>query len=728
MSRPTFTPADACRLLSDRKLVAFGCDVTRNKAFAKADARTKDALGKRVADYVRSPAEREAWPYRIAELLRLPAREFEEAMSDEPVKLSPIDKADGGTRIVGVPTFRRRCVGNVIKMILSITGDHLLPPTARAYRPNSEDAVKRALLDVASAVHNGRLRYWVKLDFSSYFSVMPWSGIEAALRHHGYEDEFIRVVMAIVRCPLVKKNKIGRTISVPNERGAQMGLAESATLANMLPFALDEHFARIAGRVFYMRYCDDLFIGAATKSDVVGAVRAVQRWCNMNGIGLKATVRRARNSDLGTVAMVHVDPKMNAEKLVIDVKNTRIALLGAEIDANGAVRLPVGKLKEKLNEITQRLAHVQTENAIEGVSLYGNGGGTHLFDLDDVEDTILSFLSYWTQLDPEGTDRAAALIRKTFPMPASPRSGGQGVAWIAQLWDSHAGGGVEVMIPAGQDPSEPTDAELRPLRGRSRASGPLRVRSTERSAKAGGTPGLGPIPEEESVDADSLYTEMAADLHTQDEEDGSSEGSLSYDEGDDDSLRDADGRETNSFSFTSMDLSALSLLRAGVFREIAGAVDDPREEPPLPVDLENTLIVHIVAERLPAPGGPRSIVGFGVVDNGMLIGKPALRTVFGRRESAAVREMSSMISVRPRHVIFAMNETWLAKALLKPHRRFRAPLLYTLVADLHERARAAHVAVTVVGGIPQPLALAHAVAQAGRMDAVRSARPTKQTL
>lgn len=369
MSRRKYTPADAYGLLSDGGLIAFACEVMKNKAFAKADAKTKDALGLRVADYVRSPAERDAWPRRIAEHLRLPINEFAAVMSAEPVRLSPIEKSDGRTRIVGVPTFGRRCISNVIKMILSMTGDHLLPPSVRAYRPHSKDAVRHTLLDAASAVKRGRVRYWAKLDFTSYLAVMPWSGIEAALRHYDYEPDFIAILMATVSCPLLKQNKRGKTISVPNDRGAQMGLAESATLANMLPFELDEHFASRAGQLTYLRYSDDLFIGGASRCDLVGAVRAVQRWCRKYGIALKG-----------------VSPDTNPATVVHDVKNTRIKLLGAEIDANGEFRLPIKKLKDKLDDIRHRHDNLAIDGLVEGISRYGNGGGTHLFDLDDLHE------------------------------------------------------------------------------------------------------------------------------------------------------------------------------------------------------------------------------------------------------------------------------------------------------------------------------------------------------
>ena len=414
MKPPNYMPRDAGKLLLDRRLIEFACSVTKNRAFGKADARTRDAHGRRVVDYVRSAAERDAWPARLGALLRLPPSEFERAMGLEPVRLSAVPKPDGRTRVVGVPTFIRRCASNLLKDVLERTGDHLLPPCVRAYRPGSKDAVQNTLLDVAQGIRDGRVRYWAKIDFRSFFSVMPWWGIEEALLHYGYREDFTALAMTTVNCPLVKKVN-GRMVPVPNERGAQMGLAESSTLANMLPWRLDERFENNP-RLVYLRYSDDLFIGSAIKCEVVGAVRHVQAWADRYDIPLKG-----------------VSPDVKAAKLVHDVKNARVELLGAEIDQNGEVHLPLSKLKAKLGEIQHRDDNLVTEGVIAGVSRYGDGGGTHLFDLDDLVETIQGFLSYWRDLDPRGARQAEALIHKTFRMPAQTCIGGHGTVWLAQL-------------------------------------------------------------------------------------------------------------------------------------------------------------------------------------------------------------------------------------------------------------------------------------------------------
>lgn len=707
MPRTSYAPADASGLLSDRKLIAFACNVIANEAFAKADARTRDAFGRRVADYVRTQADRDAWPLRVETLLRLPPAELHAALEHEPVKLSAIDKPNGGTRVVGVPTFARRCVSNVLRAVLSLTGDPLLPLSVRAYRPDSRDSVKNALLDVADAVGKGRVRYWAKLDFTSYFSIMPWSGIEAALRHYGYEADFVGTVMAVVRCPLVAVNKKGQTVPHPNARGAQMGLAESPSLANMLPFALDAHFTQLARSVYYLRYSDDVFIGGRSRSDVVGGVRAVQRWCRTYGIAIKG-----------------VSPDMNAQKLVHDIKNTPIDLLGAEVDMNGEVRLPIAKLREKLGEIRCRYESVVQDGAVHGVSRYGDGGGTHLFDVEDVAQTVQGFLSYWDGLDPRGMRRAATLIRKLFPMPASPRSGGQGVVWMARLWDLQADGGVEVATPAVHEPSRPTDAFHLALAGAGEVSGLRRVRSTMGNATSERESGPEPASDEKPAEAGSLYTDAEAELQAQGEVDDSDEESSAYDAGDDDALCDAEDRKISSFSFTSMDDGGISIVRRDL-SDITGAVNDPPEEPPLPAVLENVMVIHVMTRRLPQSGrrrrSPRCAVGVAITIAGALVSAPSVVIRLGRREAAAVRAMLSFVSEGTRQLVFALEEPWLPKVLLQPHRRLRAPTLFSAVLDLHREARHRRVDVVIAGNVIAPQALGDAVAAAVAADVAASA-------
>jgi len=710
--RAGFTPKDAHRLLLDAGVTRHACDVVRNPAFCHADARTTDAHGKRVVDYVRSGAEREAWPGRIMGLLGRPSSEFGAAMALEPVKLTSIPKSDGGERLIGVPTFLRRCVSNVFQEVLARTGDHLLPASVRAYRPGSDDTVRHAILDVAHAVREGRVTHFANLDFSSYFSLMPWTGIEAALQHYGFSKEFTERLMQLVRCPLVRREH-RRYVEVPNARGAQMGLPESSSLANMLVWELDAHFERLSPCVTYLRYSDDLFIGSPHRSDVVGAVGTVQSWCRRQRIHLR-----------------DVSPDQRAGTLVHDVRQARIDFLGAEIDVHGRVHLPLAKLKTKLEAIQHRIDHLAADGLIEAVSRYGDGGGTDRFDLDDVVEMIEGFVSYWTPLDPEGARHADALLNKMFPFARPSRSGTQGIVWVARLWGTQANAGAEAIDPlvhhaerptgmpcdtsaSGTDPTGAGPASSFPIPD----TPPPHSPGAEVDGPMGRQGGL-PEPSGSSVvdaHADARRPEHFTSVNPEAVipwesavSPGMEEEQLaSSHERDDDPSACAEGRMTHRLLVSSMEDSGdLDLNLDLISRALDGAEADPaQDEPPVPPVFANLPIVYIVAERLAVAGPPATVVVTGVALNGYLLGSPSATVVTGRRDAAVIRRATELVVRAATGLVITVGDSRLVKRLIQPHRRVRAPGMFALVNALHDAARGRGIDVRVAAGLPAPAGL-----------------------
>lgn len=704
---------DAMTLLRNPRMIRHACDVSRNPAFWHADARTRDAHGRTIADCVGFGAHRDVWPSRLEQLVRLSPTEVEDRLVIEPVKLVPIRRPGRSARVVGVPTFFRRCYSNLVQAVLERTGDHLLPDNVRGYRKGRPEAVRAAILDVADGVRKGRIRHWAKLDFSSYFSVMPWAGIEDALRHFGYDQEFIALVMAGVRCPLVTADRGGNLMAVRNDRGAQMGLPESSTLANMLPWQLDEHFARLGPRVHYDRYSDDILIGSAIESEVVGAVRTVMGWARRHGISIKG-----------------VSPDQRPATLVHDVLNRKIEYLGAEIDQHGSVHMPLAKLKAKLEEVEHRFERLAVDEVIEGVSRHGDGRGVDVFDDDDVGALVEGFLGYWESLDPRGHAKAQALIDKDFPLARSSRNGGPGKVWVATLWAAQADAGARTMNPCVQQgPSGQTPTTTRtppPAAG---------VASTGSSPMEGafpvGTTGLTLSEEDDCWDdleptgdtvADEAPYGTLGDWLLPDED-----GMLVPTPEEDAPLLESERHKSLRFPTTSLDQDDLGefLNLEELIQEspnVQGACGDPLPgESSTGAVFENSALLFDA--RL-VPGGGGAVVGMIPVADGKPMGRPRTWVVHrSRPEAAILRAMIDQVrrTLPGGSVTLAMTRPDLVKTLLQPHRRFRAPLHYSLVTGLHDLAKARAVAVTLVGGLASPPLLSLAIERAADATQARPA-------
>ena len=665
------SPSEAERLLLDPKQIEYACNPFKNPAFLHADARTRDAHGYRLVDYMETNDGVRAAREWLKKAVRLPSSELEELLKQEPLKLSAIRKEGKKTRIVGVPTYRRRCLSNHIKSVLVSTVQHQLPTSVRAYLEDSPDAVHQAVLDVAEAAVGGKIRYWAKLDFSSYFPSMTWSSIERALRHYRCTERVVDIVMAMVRAPLVKVDR-GELVPVPNSRGAQMGLAESPVLANMVPFELDEHFAAISSRVFCLRYSDDILVGSPYHHEVVGGVRAVMKWARRNGLRLK-----------------DVSPNQRAASLVKDARKCRIPFLGKEIDADGYIHIPADKYGEKLAEVRWMHQH-RARGDVHGVSRYADGRGVELVDDGDICDVIDATLQDWEPLDPKSARRFAVDTDKS-RYPLTTGAPGQEAVWHCQLGrpDGHGGGGLVPPCSSTQPlkPSPAPRSQVRKHVGLARPEPQPRGIGGTRSLLDVATEreGTSRIPDEdisltwgEEHIVDNYYSsygQLLADrFHAYLTEGTERVVSLGDDEG-----------STRFFP--------------------SGAGREPGEdegEPPTSPRFKDVNAVHVHVEWMRREG----LVLVGVADVQGPNGRFDVTSLRSRPEVALVRAIIGEVNrARSQGIVtlqVRLSEPWLAKHLLQTGRRFHAPRLFRAVLQLHETVKSSGIAVTLVGPVEPP--------------------------
>ncbi len=723
MPRHPFEPRDAMRLLRDPRRITFACDVAGNKAFARADARTCDAHGLRLCDVVRGAADVADMAKDIAGLVDLGSRELEARLRGEPVRLGVVPASGRRAREVGVATYRRRCLSNLVTDVLSTTSDRLLSPIARAYRAGNERAVQNTVLEVAGAVSKRNIVFWAKLDFVRYFDVIPRRAIEVALLHYGYEPRFIELVLTLVRCRVVRISR-GRRDDHHTWRGLQQGLPESSVLANMMPFALDAALEDLVAKgVHVARYSDDVFIGGPTKRSVREGVQRVLEWARGQGILVKDD-RPSRSRGPKTAAQA-IGPhrrtlswNIEIDKLVERVHQRRIPLLGTEIDQHGTIHIPKDVLTRKLDEIREIVAKRARAPIVEGTSLYGGGAGVDLYDGDDLEAKVEGWASYWGYLNREEADFIRRIIEKRFPVTRVPRRRGSGIVWRVRLWGDQTSTTSEAMIPQGPmgvtahcDPSLdlgiPHRTSTAPP-GQSTSRGgdsldPIGTRDPEENTQ-GESKGPEPIPPKEQSSrwmADALHQENVSDPQPNPvREDG--RGALSV-------RRHCCPSESSDGCGVSTPLRSTgcttSRFLVSSLERVLGHLDgsdyeSDRGEPPLPPDLADAPMVHVAVARAESGG---CIVAQATVFRGAVIGHPTSREVSSRPEVAELAAILQLVEqARDTRLVVALPTTRLAKHLLQPGKAFRAPIRFGLVERLHEVARERAVDLHILGGVPVP--------------------------
>lgn len=399
-------PAEASALLHDPALLLWAANPWLNSHWHHARMTTRGRDGLTVLDaFGEVGAERE-WIAKASALLKLEL----DSMRDQipPLKLTPISKKpewdpeyeQKETRDIVVPCILRRVLSAHLAHILTITTKGRLSRAARAYVDGSPDPAPRMAKEVAKLTQKGHF-FYVKFDIKDAFNSIGWKPLRQALLGMGYPQRFVDIVMVLVQAPVEKRVR-GQWLRQPRSRGALAGLPESGILLNILMREIDERILRECD-VHYPRFSDDLVISGTTVGDVAKAAKLFVNWAWSVGLEVKGVPRRT-------------DPT----RLVKDIREDRLELLGIELDHQGDSHMPQGKVdgqQSKLSHFVQQA--IRSPRLIVGRSKYASEApqrGIETADQDDLDEMIWGFFKYWHPLNQAEAElfRSSASARVSF--------------------------------------------------------------------------------------------------------------------------------------------------------------------------------------------------------------------------------------------------------------------------------------------------------------------------
>lgn len=666
MSR-SVNPSEVLERLLDPERIRYACDPFRNDAWKHASQMSVGKDGILCADAFADRAAIDSWAQRLTAILGGRVVPDDLALRVQLIPKAEPWKATGrpGKREIAIGGILGRCLGNHLGVVLSEMVEPLLPPCAIAYRPRRSTMVERAVLRVAADIGIGNYRYYAKLDVADCFASMPRPAVAQALRDLGFPERFIDLVMCSVGAPRYRHYR-GSWVCQSSEQGCPAGLPASSSLVNVLFLEFDDWVRRHCPGLTYFRYCDDFLFLGRTRSEVEHAVAELQRFIKRLKLRLKGT-----------------SPNQSPASLVQDIREVPLTFLGAGIGPDGDVHIPAHILEGELAKIRHLMTHAaKVGYLVVGQSRYVSRSrrarGVLTFDGDDLLATVIAFHRRWFAMNQGEAKAFLGRVEREFKLnPHSKR------APYRKLWIAALGGSVNLIGGGEETDQEETSgslerwvrAEVFPIireayQGVSNDT--LRELLDELDALTRrGTSDLGTgwvsnrPPGAQGQSIDLIETEPLKDSLDETEEE--------------------DAKEPNGFA-----MKALGLDRAprgaAHSRETSGATTMGQPAPPgRPLSLP--ILLLFVRHQFEPKTETTTVITSEFSEEGRALGLHQA-TYTGQQPATAVLDhlVERATQAKGARLVIAMEQSWLAKHLLREGLEFRSVAVMQRVRRLHAEA------------------------------------------
>jgi RNA-directed DNA polymerase len=195
-----------------------------------------------------------------------------------PVRAVEIPKADGGTRMLGVPTVADRIAQTVAAARIGAVADGMFSDDSYGYREN------RGALDAAGTCRERCWKYdWVlDLDVSKFFDSVSWDLMIKAVQ----AQEVPRWVVLYVKRWLAAPVQMPDGSVAEREAGTPQGSAVSPVLANLfMHYAFDTWMVREFPDCPFERFADDAVVHCRTLEQARQVRAALE--ARMGQVGLR---------------------------------------------------------------------------------------------------------------------------------------------------------------------------------------------------------------------------------------------------------------------------------------------------------------------------------------------------------------------------------------------------------------------------------------------------------
>ena len=223
-----------------------------------------------------------------AELATLAAEVREQRYQPRPLLSVAVEKADGGTRELAIPSVRDRVLQTAVVRVLQPSIDPFLCDASFAYRPAR--SVPLALAEVEYWRDMG-LRWVFESDIQSFFDRIPHGPLLQVVQRWVSDEGLNALISGWVRAI------VWRQPPELLQRGVPQGSPLSPLLANLYLHKFDLDL-RNAGHQ-HVRYADDFLVLTRTRDEALQAWGDAQSMLKSLGLALKESKTHVLNFDDG---------------------------------------------------------------------------------------------------------------------------------------------------------------------------------------------------------------------------------------------------------------------------------------------------------------------------------------------------------------------------------------------------------------------------------------------